>query len=140
MKGDGYLFLAIGDNGCPIGTVSLKVRCKKGFLYGGYENLAILNDYKGKGVAALLTEELINKAKELNLGFLTSSTACKAYSSVRFHQKVGFIIYMKSHGDKYDSYNFIYPLKSLNILKIEFIRKIIYWGTTILVSKKRHII
>ena len=136
LKGDSYLFVAIDDNGGRIGTVSLKVRRKKGFMYGGYENLAVISDYKGKGVAVLLTEDLISKAKEMNLAFLTSSTACKATSSVHFHQKMGFIIYMKSHSVKYDSYNFIHPLRCLNILKIELIRKFIYWGTSTIASLK----
>lgn len=126
LSGQSYLFIAMDENDCPVGTVSLKIRCKMGFVYGGYENLAVISDYKGKSVAAVLTDELIRKSKELNLMFITSSTACNAHSSVRFHQKKGFRIYMRSFGKKYNSYNFILPLKKLKLLKIELLRKVIY--------------
>ena len=91
LSGQSYLFIAMDENDCPVGTVSLKIRRKMGFVYGGYENLAVISDYKGKSVAAVLTDEL-----------------------------------MRSFGKKYNSYNFILPLKKLKLLKIELLRKVIY--------------
>ena len=108
-------------------------------MYGGYENLAVLNACKGKGVASALTDEVIKTANDLNLDFITSTTACNALSSVSFHIKKGFKIYMKSYAKKYNSYNFILPLKKLRLLKIELFRKCVYGVATLFssISKKK---
>ena len=131
LSGESFLFIALENNNIPVGTVSLKIRRKNGYLYGGYENLAVINTFKGKGVAACLTDELIRMSNDLQLDFITSSTACNAQSSVNFHIKKGFVIYMKSYSKKYDSYNFILPLKKLCFLRIELFRKIVYAITTL---------
>ena len=96
LAGESYLFVAYEESGKPVGTVALKVRNKKGLFYGGYENLGVISTMQGKGVAAILTDELIKLSKGIGLCFITSSTACNAHSSVKFHQKKGFKIYMNS--------------------------------------------
>lgn len=137
LSGESYLFIAYDNNENPVGTVSLKIRRKKRYVYGGYENLAVRNTSKGTGVASVLTDELIRFSTEKNLDFITSTTACKARSSVCFHKKKGFKIYMKSFAKKYDSYNFILPLKKLRFLRIEVFRVIIYLiATTATIIRK----
>lgn len=139
LAGDSYLFVAYDNNRKPVGTVALKVRRKKGFIYGGYENLGVISACKGKGVASILTDELIKYSRGLNLSMITSSTACNAKSSVRFHQKKGFKIYMKSYGKKYNSYNFILPLNRLQLLNNEPIRIVVFGITTSIAYLKNRI-
>ena len=133
MKDNSFLFLAYTEDNIPVGTAMLKIRSKYGLKYGGYENLAVRSQYKGKGVAKLLFNERFKKAQSLDLDFLTSTTATQAFSSVQYHKKMGFIIYKKSYNRRmYNSYNYIYPLKRLKLLNVGLFRSIVYCLNTLI--------
>ena len=131
LEGESYLLIAYNDEEA-VGTASLKIRKKWIFRYGTFENLGVLSSYKRKGIATQLANERIKLAEDLNLDFLASTTACNATSSVCYHKKMGFYIYMKSYGLGYDSYSFIKPLKKLNFLKFEPFRVLVYYIVTAL--------
>jgi L-amino acid N-acyltransferase YncA len=123
--GGGYLLIAT-ENNTIVGTVSLIERQKGKFHYASHDNLAISNKMKGKGVARIIFEEALRISKENDYDFLVSFTATNALSSVKYHKRVGFIIYAKSYGDKYNSYSFIYPIRRLKFLRFSLINRPIY--------------
>lgn len=133
----GYLLLAIDDSDKVIGILSLIERNKGLFRYASHDNLAVSNAFKGKGVASCLFKKALNIAYENNWDFLISFTATTADSSVRYHLKMGFVIYGKSYGRNYDSYSFIYPLKRLRFVRNKFMCKLIYSFTTSIGILKR---
>ena len=124
-NGGGYLLIAT-ENNTMVGTLSLIERQKGKFFYASHDNLAISNNMKGKGVARKMFEEAIRISKENEYDFLVSFTATNALSSVKYHKRVGFIIYSKNFGNKYNSYSFIYPIKRLTFLRMQIINRPIY--------------
>ena len=125
LAGGGNLLIA-KDNEHIIGTVSLIERRKGRYSYASHDNLAVISNYKGKGVASTLFMEVLRLAEKDDLDFITSYTATNAESSVRYHLKMGFLIWSKSFGKGYNSYSFIYPLKSFRILRVAPIRWLFY--------------
>lgn len=125
VNGCGYLLVA-EKNGQTIGTVSYIERSKSGYKYASHDNLAVLSSCKGQGVARALFGEFLRIAKENDLDFITSCTATEADSSVRYHLKMGFVIWGKSYSKRYNSFSFIYPLKKFRLLRFEPFRWVVY--------------
>lgn len=118
--------LVAKDGNAIIGTLMLTFR-EKGFSsYASTDNVAVINSYKGKGIAGLLFQEALKISKENNLDFINSFTATEAGSSIRYHLKMGFVIYEKSFGKIRNSYSFIYPICKYSFLKCAPIRKMVY--------------
>lgn len=127
---DSYIVCYFDEN-TPIAMGVLAIKKKLGIRYGVFEFLAVSPDekYRRKGLGGAVQRERVCVANELGLGFITSSTAIDAVSSVKCHLKTGFKIYRKKHymNRNYVSYCFIYPLKHdlFNTLFM-FMRKPIY--------------
>lgn len=121
----GYLLIASEDD-IIVGTLSLIERKKGRFIYASHDNLAVSSSMKGKGVARRLFDEALRISKDKNYDFLVSFTAVNAISSVKYHRRVGFIIYSKNFGVNYDSYSFIYPIKRFKELRSPIINRPIY--------------
>jgi len=121
----GFLLIASEDDKI-VGTLSLIEREKGQFIYASHDNLAISSSMKGKGVARRIFEEALRISKENNYDFLVSFTAVNAISSVKYHRRVGFIIYAKNFGINYDSYSFIYPITRYKLLRSPIINRPIY--------------
>lgn len=121
----GWQLVAFEDD-TIVGTLSLIERKKGMFLYASHDNLAISNNMKGKGVASKIFEEALRISKENNYDFLVSFTATNAISSVKYHKRVGFIIYAKNYGLNYDSYSFLYPLRRLKIMRLPIVNRFVY--------------
>lgn len=122
----GYLICVYNDDNELVATVSLLNRFKRNKKYAAHDNLAVASSCKGQGLASVVFKEVMVLAKELNLDFLSSSTATTATSSVAYHKKKGFVIYQKSYGRGYNSYNYILPLRSMQYLKCNLIRIPLY--------------
>lgn len=127
---NGGWLLVVKDGSDIVGTLSLILRKKGHDCYASHDNLAIASSQKGKGLAVLLFKEALKIAKENNLDFINSFTATKAESSVRYHLKVGFLIYGKSYGKSRNSYSFIFPLRKYTFLRNKLICKIFYFANT----------
>lgn len=80
---------------------------------GHMEYVAIHPDYKGSGIASVLYSIMEQYAKSLGLECITSTTACKAVSSVKWHKKMGFMTYGLGSDEltNYYSYLFRKPIK-----------------------------
>lgn len=129
VKND-YVFAAYDEDEI-VGTVTISIKEKYGFKYGWHENLAVSSLYKGQGVASCLFQRVLSFANEQGLQFLLSSTAVSAGSSIRYHQKNGFLIYrlVSSHDTNYYSYHFIRPIQRMLFLKYRIFRLPIYYMT-----------
>lgn len=121
----GFLLIA-SEADKIVGTLSLIERKKGKFTYASHDNLAVSSSMKGKGVARRIFEEALRVSKENNYDFLVSFTAVNAISSVKYHRRVGFIIYAKNYGINYDSYSFIYPINRFKKLRSPIIYRPIY--------------
>lgn len=126
FSGKGGYLLVAEEEGELVGTVSLINRRKGKYRYASHDNLAVLSVCKGKGVASALFAEVLRIAKNDNLDFITSYTATNAESSVRYHLKMGFVIWGKAYGKGYNSYSFIYPIKKFQLLRIAPFRWIVF--------------
>ncbi len=108
---DGTVFVALDEEtGELLGTVSIFVKTDmKGYKYGYHEYLAVSPKAKHLGVATQLAEAWMAFAKENGLQYIKSDTATRAYSSVKWHLKNGFMkYYVKSFDDtNYASYLFV---------------------------------
>lgn len=120
------LICVYDDDNQIVATVSMLNRRKRHMKYAAHDNLAVASSCKGQGLASVVFKEVMALAKELELDFLSSSTATTATSSVSYHKKKGFLIYQKSFGIGYDSYNYILPLRSMKYLKCNLIRIPLY--------------
>ena len=135
-----YLFVAY-DEERPIGTLTLKVKKKYGFLcYGSQKYGATVNDSKRKGVGSFLEDIIISFSKEKRLLFIVSATATCAKSSVKWHIKNGYIPFCYKRFEKrnYNSIVFILPLiPSIKILLLIFRYPILYASKMFVQFKKR---
>lgn len=122
----GILLVCYDDYNIPVGTLTLIPRVKGEMSYLSHDNLAISNDCKGQGIATKLFYKMMEIAKDMDVDFISSTTATTARSSVIYHQKRGFKIRQKSFGHSYNAYNFILPIKRFNWLKVEPLRLCIY--------------
>lgn len=109
-----------------VATLTLLIRNKGNFRYASHDNLAVASKYKGQGIASFVFDEALRISKEQNLAFLSSSTATNAGSSVAYLKKKGFLIYQKSFGKGYNSYNYILPLQRFKVLRCGLVRLPIY--------------
>lgn len=117
-----FLICLYNDNCQLLATVSLIIRSKGHTKYAAHDNLAVASWCKGTGLASIVFNEVLSLANELELDFLSSSTATNAASSVAYHKKKGFLIYQKSFGKGYNSYNYILPLRGMKYLKCNLVR------------------
>lgn len=110
--GDGYYIVAY-DNDNIVGLVALIQKKKMGIRYTTHECLAVDPNMKNKGLATIMFQSFKELAGKLDSGFIISSTAEKAYSSIRYHQKNGFkkFLYVSFRNTDYYSYGFVLPLK-----------------------------
>lgn len=112
LSNNAVVFGAYQDNVLVGMNVLNSIRDKFGIRFGTHELLAVANNVKHQGIGSALFKELVREAKSLKLDFILSDTAEQATSSIKYHEKNGFLIYGKSHyvGRTYDSVNFILPL------------------------------
>lgn len=116
---DGYIFVAMEDNEI-LGTACMNVHRKKFMRCGSHKFLAVSPKVKNKGVGTLLQERMVSFAGDLELVYLTSTTALPATSSVKWHIKNGFVPLYVTYfeGKTYYSYMFFKPLRYKFIFKI----------------------
>lgn len=102
-----YLF-TVRDSDSLVAMMTLSKTKESGHM----EYVAVHPDYKCNGLASRLYKYMENYSKSLDIKYLTSTTACKADSSVYWHKKMGFLIYglgSDTHTN-YFSYLFKKPL------------------------------
>lgn len=134
--------LVAKDGNTIIGTLMLIFRRKGSSRYALHSNLAIASSHKGNGIAGLLFQEALRIAKDNNLDFINSFTATAAESSIRYHKKMGFLIYGKSFGKMRNAYSFIYPLRKYTFLRCLPICKMVFIAYTTkswIINKLRNI-
>lgn len=127
----GYLVCIYDTDNRLIASVTILTRAKGNMKYAAHDNLAVASWCKGQGLSSVVFNEALSLAKELDLDFLSSSTATGATSSVVYHRKKGFLIYQKSYGSGYNSYNYILPLKRMKFLKYCLVRVPLYLLLTV---------
>ena len=122
--GEGYIIVAFEDRDV-VGMLVLLQKKRFGFKYSTHECLAVLPSKSNNGIASLMFKRYLDVAKELNSNFIISSTAEKAYSSIRYHHKNGFktFLFVSFPSTSYYSYCFIYPLKRFRLLKYSLFNK-----------------
>lgn len=86
--GNSYIFISQSMDNKHCGMCVLTI----GNNHGHMKYVAISPDCKHNGVASTLFLALIDKAYELGLSYVTSTTACGAQSSILWHKKMGFNI------------------------------------------------
>jgi ribosomal protein S18 acetylase RimI-like enzyme len=131
------IIITLWDDDTIIGCVTLNFKEKKGVKYGSQDYLAVHPSYKRIGIGKMLLDKLVQVANQYNLPFITSTTSEKAQSSVKWHKKNGFKIFLySSYADtNYYSYWFVKPLKTnLFLLFLFSLRKPIF-GVSWIVCK-----
>lgn len=125
--GNGYCIVAYEDDEV-VGMVALLQKKRFGIKYSTHECLAVLPSKSNKGIATLMFNRFLEIAKELDTGFIISSTAEKAYSSIRYHHKNGFktFMFVSFPSTSYYSYCFIYPINKFRFLKYGVFNKPIF--------------
>lgn len=126
--GDGYCIVAFEDS-LVVGMVALLQKKRFGIKYSTHECLAVLPTKSKKGIASLMFKRFLEVAVEINTGFVISTTAEKAYSSIRYHHKNGFktFLFVSFPSTSYYSYCFIYPIKQFRLLKYDIFNKPLFW-------------
>lgn len=126
--GEGY-YLVSYEEGKVVGMVSLLQKERYGIKYSTHECLAVDPTYKNKGVASKLFLRFLELARDVNIDFIISTTAEKAYSSIRYHHKNGFktFLFVSFPSTAYYSYCFIYPIRKFKFLKYSIFNKPIFW-------------
>lgn len=136
---NGYLIVAYEDEK-PIGMVALIPKKRFGISFVTHEYLAVSAKKRNSGIATSLFLALFTKAEENGFDFIISSTAVGAKSSVRYHEKMGFItfLYVAFPKANYYSYCFIYPIKKFKFLRFSLFRiPLLYVSKTITRLTKR---
>lgn len=130
--GDGYYIVAYDDNDNIVGMVTLIKKKRMGIRYTTHECLAVDPNIKNKGVATIMFQSFKELAVKLNSSFIISSTAEKAYSSIRYHCKNGFkkFLYVSFPNTDYYSYGFVLPLKK----RFYFMKSRLFYIPTLWVS------
>ena len=103
----------VSDNDI-VGTVMITLRSdRKGLLYAYHSNLAVIPEYKGKGIANMLFSEFKKFAISNGCVYILSNTAVGASSSVKWHLKIGFkkIGLRAWESTNFYSYAFVLPLQ-----------------------------
>lgn len=103
-----YIFIA-RDSDFLVAVMTLNVVKERGHM----EYVAVHPDYKGCGIAMKLFQYMENYGKSLNLNYITSTTACKAISSIRWHKKMGFLTYGLGSDSQTNYYSYLF-IKQLN--------------------------
>lgn len=86
MSGENSIFLIASEGEVPIGYVGLSVVLDEGYM----GNLAVVEDYRRKGVGRALMKELIDKSKEQNLAFITLEVRPSNTPAVKLYESLGF--------------------------------------------------
>lgn len=86
MNGENSIFLIASEGEVPIGYVGLSVVLDEGYM----GNLAVVEDYRRKGVGRALMKELIDKSKEQNLAFITLEVRPSNTPAVKLYESLGF--------------------------------------------------
>lgn len=124
---DGYYIVAY-EASKVVGMLVLIQKKRYGINYLTHECLAVDPNMKNKGIASKMFNRYIEIAKDLNAGFIISTTAENAYSSIRYHRKNGFktFLFVSFPTTQYYSYCFIYPIRRLRLLKYNVFNKPIF--------------
>ena len=102
VENGGNFWIAIDDEENIIGTICLD---KKEDNIGELKKLYVHNDYRGKGLAHILYDELINFARKNNILQIELSTYTILEAAIKFYIKKGFK--MIQRGLKQDDVYFI---------------------------------
>lgn len=86
MNGENSIFLIASEGEVPIGYVGLSVVLDEGYM----GNLAVVEDYRRKGVGRALMKELIDKSKEQKLAFITLEVRPSNTPAVKLYESLGF--------------------------------------------------
>jgi len=116
-KGEGYLILA-QDEMRPIGALMAMLRNKGPFKYVSHDYLGIIEAYKGKGIATMMFRNLLDVCNKASVDCITSATNINAITSVNYHCKNGFKIYLREG----NTYGFIYPINKLHVFNYKIFR------------------
>lgn len=130
-----FLFIASDEFENPIGMITLTPKNKMGLCFGHVENVVVSPQIKRSGAMTKLCSELIIVAKKKGMSFLTSTTATTATSSVKWHERNGFVKLrkLKFKNKNYTSYYFVMPLKwNLLTIIIEISRRPIYFISSLI--------
>ena len=124
---DGYYIVAY-EADKVVGMLVLIQKIRYGINYLTHECLAVDPSMKSKGIASKMFKRYLEIADELNAGFVISTTAEKAFSSIRYHKKNGFktFLFVSFPTTSYYSYCFIYPIRRFRFLKYGVFNKPIY--------------
>ncbi len=87
VENGGNFWIAIDDEENIIGTICLD---KKEDNIGELKKLYVHNDYRGKGLAHILYDELINFARKNNILQIELSTYTILEAAIKFYIKKGF--------------------------------------------------
>lgn len=122
--GDGFYIVAF-EGEKVVGMVALLQKERHGIKYSTHECLAVDPEMKNKGIASKLFSRFLELAKDINSDFIISTTAEKAYSSIRYHKKNGFktFLFVSFPTTPYYSYCFIYPIRKFKFLKYSLFNK-----------------
>lgn len=129
------LLIALDDFDNPIGMITLTPKKRKGLNFGHVENVVVSPKIKKRGIMTALCSEMISVAKKRGMSFLTSTTATTATSSVKWHEKNGFVKLrkLKFKNRNYTSYYFVKPLKwNIVTVIIEMLRRPIYFISSLI--------
>ena len=79
-----------------VGIIDSQVVCYYSFYNicneGNINNLAVKQDFRGKGIGKLLIEDMLQVAKGMNLSSLTLEVNEKNLVAIALYQKFGFVI------------------------------------------------
>lgn len=125
--GNGFYIVAY-DNDTVVGMVALIQKERYGIRYSTHECLAVLPSMSNKGIATLMFQTFLEVAHQVDTDFIISTTAEKAYSSIRYHKKNGFktFLFVSFPSTPYYSYCFIYPIRKFKLLKYSVFNKPVF--------------
>ncbi len=86
MAKENSVFLMAFDSEAPIGYVGLSVVFDEGYM----GNLAVIENYRRKGIGKALMNELINECIKLDLAFATLEVRSSNTPAVKLYQSLGF--------------------------------------------------
>ncbi|MBR3988183.1 MAG: ribosomal protein S18-alanine N-acetyltransferase [Clostridia bacterium] len=86
MDKENSVFLMAFENEKPIGYVGLSVVFDEGYM----GNLAVIEEYRRKGVGRMLMKELICECKKLSLAFATLEVRDSNTPAVSLYKSLGF--------------------------------------------------
>ena len=115
--------------------ITLTPKKRKGLNFGHVENVVVSPKIKKRGIMTALCSEMISVAKKRGMSFLTSTTATTATSSVKWHEKNGFVKLrkLKFKNRNYTSYYFVKPLKwNIVTVIIEMLRIPVYFISSLI--------